>query len=400
MNLIEQCLREVTNKMNRAINAKKIISIFLILVFVLTCSVTERADAATDSTRSYIGSVYEACDWVNNNITDLERYSSVPYWYFADRYDGIAIEIINLSRDLVKNCNSDSEKVRAIHDWIVKEIEYDYDIPSQSFVTAYEDRKCVCEGFAELTTLMMRAVGIPCLYVNDLTHAWNMVYYEGEWLFMDTSSDVTGGGGTFKFSLTRDNCAKSNVTINLEGDPVITDIVEDKMQSIKKGKGFFQPIFEMDEYSCNGLELVLSNGDQITAWRDLNGLLKVSGYDKNKLGEQKVTVYSDYIPLSKEVTVYTSKNKLTQCLNSEYDFKKKYDGKTKSVKMKVSSKNRKIVYTYYTDSQLTKKTTSKKGAKKIGGAPSKVGRYYATAEVLPNNTYRGLSTVFVLRISK
>ena len=386
--------------MNRVINAKKIISILLIAILILSCSVTERADAATDSNSCYIGSVYEACNWANNNITDPERYASVPYWYFQDRYGDTAIEAINLSRDLVKNCTSDSEKVRVIHDWIVKEVAYDYDFPGQSFVNAFEDRKCVCEGFAELTTLMMRAVGIPCLYAYDFGHAWNIVYYEGEWLFMDTTSDVTGGNGTYKYSLTRDNCVKSNVTINLEGDPIITDIVEDKMQSIKKGKGFFKPIFEINEYSCNGLELVLSNGEQITAWDNLNGLLKVSGYDKNKLGEQKVTVYSDYIPLSKEVTVYTSKNKITQCLNSEYDFKKKYDGKTKSVKMKVSSKNRKIVYTYYTDSQLTKKTTSKKGAKKVGGAPSKVGRYYATAEALPNNTYRGLSTVFVLRISK
>ncbi len=45
-----------------------------------------------------------------------------------------------------------------------------------------------------------------------------------------------------------------------------------------------------------------------------------------------------------------------------------------------------VTYTYYTDSELTKKTTLENGASVTGGVPSKAGKYYFKAEVAASGT--------------
>lgn len=92
-------------------------------------------------------------------------------------------------------------KALAIHDWIVKNTEYDYDnyingtVPPESYtaegVLIYH--RAVCEGYAETFKLFMDLLNIPCEIVLGNTskglHGWNLVYLDGEWYHIDCTWD-------------------------------------------------------------------------------------------------------------------------------------------------------------------------------------------------------------------
>ena len=52
----------------------------------------------------------------------------------------------------------------------------------------------VCQDYAELFDMMCARSGIPSHMVTGANHAWNRVYVDGKWQFMDcTYDDPTGG---------------------------------------------------------------------------------------------------------------------------------------------------------------------------------------------------------------
>ncbi|REK74671.1 transglutaminase domain-containing protein [Paenibacillus paeoniae] len=85
------------------------------------------------------------------------------------------------------------EKVKAIHDWIVTNVEYDQ---SLSYYTAYHAislGQAVCQGYSLLGYRMLEKAGIPVLIaegkVNTGEHAWNMVELDGQWYHLDLTWD-------------------------------------------------------------------------------------------------------------------------------------------------------------------------------------------------------------------
>ncbi len=51
----------------------------------------------------------------------------------------------------------------------------------------------ICEDYAELFQAMCTRAGIPCVIVTGEagggSHAWNMVYVDGQWLYVDCTFD-------------------------------------------------------------------------------------------------------------------------------------------------------------------------------------------------------------------
>ena len=52
----------------------------------------------------------------------------------------------------------------------------------------------VCQDYAELFDMMCARSGIPCHMVTGANHAWNRVYVDGKWQFMDCTYDDPVGG--------------------------------------------------------------------------------------------------------------------------------------------------------------------------------------------------------------
>jgi uncharacterized protein YjdB len=121
-------------------------------------------------------------------------------------------EIRTKANEITAGAVSDYDKAQKIHDWISDNIYYDFDgLDAGNFVVSaysvYTSRKSVCQGYANLATAMLRSIGIPTatlsgksIFVasewwdtvtdpNVTSHAWNALYADGRWFFMDTTWD-------------------------------------------------------------------------------------------------------------------------------------------------------------------------------------------------------------------
>ncbi len=120
--------------------------------------------------------------------------------------------LINLAEEITRGIDSDYDKLLAINNWISNNIYYDYDgYYSQNYgrtdaYGTYESRRSVCQGYAELTLALGRAVGIPTRLVSGYglglstnktwdesslsagsNHAWNEAFIEDRWVILDTT---------------------------------------------------------------------------------------------------------------------------------------------------------------------------------------------------------------------
>lgn len=120
--------------------------------------------------------------------------------------------LINLAEEITKGIDSDYDKLLAINNWISKNIYYNYDgnysgsYGRTDAYGTYESRRSVCQGYAELTLALCRAVGIPTRLVSGYAlgvgtdkiwdesslsaysnHAWNEAFIEDRWVILDTT---------------------------------------------------------------------------------------------------------------------------------------------------------------------------------------------------------------------
>ncbi len=101
----------------------------------------------------------------------------------------------------------DYKRLRAIHDWLCDEITYDLTAEhAHDLYGALVQKKCVCEGYALAFNYLCNMYGFKCVtvvgyvYSASEPHAWNLVYGEGNWYFVDVTWDDTerhGGRTTY-----------------------------------------------------------------------------------------------------------------------------------------------------------------------------------------------------------
>ena len=108
-----------------------------------------------------------------------------------------------LADEICAGCDTDAEKVQAIYNWMIANLEYDY---NYNAIFQYFDvhktlrtKQGVCFDFSHLFAAFCRSQSIPCYAVdgisykdNSVQHTWNRVYYDGTWLNMDVTHDITG----------------------------------------------------------------------------------------------------------------------------------------------------------------------------------------------------------------
>jgi hypothetical protein len=84
---------------------------------------------------------------------------------------------------------SDYAKVKAIHDYIIKRVNYDTNYTNESAYQALIKRSSVCSGYALSAYRMFTEAGLQCRiitgYGNSGSHAWNIVQVNGKWYNID-----------------------------------------------------------------------------------------------------------------------------------------------------------------------------------------------------------------------
>lgn len=111
------------------------------------------------------------------------------------------INTVELADEICANCNTDKEKVKAIHEWMIHNFEYDYEcepiIQYFNVRKTLNTQKGICYDFAHLFAALCRSQNIHC-YVVDGTkfddanyhHTWNRVYFDGSWWNIDVTFDI------------------------------------------------------------------------------------------------------------------------------------------------------------------------------------------------------------------
>ncbi len=106
-------------------------------------------------------------------------------------------------RDICNDLMTDFEKLRAIYEWLVMNVEYDNAALalSDSGLTTLEltqydawfaegvfnNGVAVCEGYAKAFIILAKLENIPTIMVSGDAHAWNKVLYNGEWYGIDAT---------------------------------------------------------------------------------------------------------------------------------------------------------------------------------------------------------------------
>ncbi|WP_054025848.1 transglutaminase-like domain-containing protein [Bacillus sp. FJAT-28004] len=121
------------------------------------------------------------------------------------------------AKELTSNKKTDSEKVKAIYEYIITNVSYDNQLAANLSVDylpnidrTFKSRKDICYGYASLFAAMLRSVDIPTkllmgqsTYV-DVYHAWNEVYLDGKWVTIDTTVDAGLKKDKQKYELIKD----------------------------------------------------------------------------------------------------------------------------------------------------------------------------------------------------
>lgn len=91
---------------------------------------------------------------------------------------------------------TESQKYRGIWNWMGKNIKYNWDLDPYYSNEPYDvfiNKKCICQGYANLLSVMLHTQGIDVLNVNGMLnpeggHAWNYVRHGGRWWVSDRTN--------------------------------------------------------------------------------------------------------------------------------------------------------------------------------------------------------------------
>ena len=121
-----------------------------------------------------------------------------------------------LSR-IIKPGMSDRAKVKAIHDYIISNVTYDYSYSRYTAYNALYDGKAVCQGYSLLGYKMLNEAGIPTRIIASLgmDHSWNLVKLSGKWYHLDitwndNASERVGGKTMYTYFLLTDKEIKKD----------------------------------------------------------------------------------------------------------------------------------------------------------------------------------------------
>lgn len=124
--------------------------------------------------------------------------------YNSKQEKEIEAKVEEIIKNNITDDMTDEAKIKAIHDYIIKNTKYDSD-RSDNKVTKYAsdtaygaliEGYAICGGYADSMKIFLDKFGIPNFKVSSENHIWNAVYVNNEWKHLDLTWDdpVTSTG--------------------------------------------------------------------------------------------------------------------------------------------------------------------------------------------------------------
>ncbi|MDP3448483.1 MAG: transglutaminase-like domain-containing protein [Eubacteriales bacterium] len=126
-------------------------------------------------------------------------YPNQYVWYDADK------KSVQKAHELAGGLTNQADIAGLFYDYVVKSMTYDTkkaETVERGYLPDADDAldtgTGICFDYAALLAVMLRAEGIPTRMLigtvrpDNLYHAWNSVYLDGAWVWMDPTLDGTG----------------------------------------------------------------------------------------------------------------------------------------------------------------------------------------------------------------
>ncbi|PGT90032.1 S-layer protein [Bacillus thuringiensis] len=146
--------------------------------------------------------VLNESEYVKNNVANTSYYLSGSPGNYAlnltitsreskEQTEYVMAKSKAVVRSIIQNGMDEHEKVKAIHDYVVKHVAYDTSYTAYTGYDALAKGSAVCQGYVLLTYQLLKDAGIDSHIVvgNGNRHAWNMVKIDNKWYHLDTTWD-------------------------------------------------------------------------------------------------------------------------------------------------------------------------------------------------------------------
>lgn len=111
--------------------------------------------------------------------------------------------IDDIIKKIITNDMKETDKIKAIHDFIINNSVYDearaeaiknnqqLDIqnPSHKAIGPLVKGKALCSGYSDAMSLFLHKLGIKNYKISSANHVWNFVYLDGKWFHLDLTWD-------------------------------------------------------------------------------------------------------------------------------------------------------------------------------------------------------------------
>ena len=136
---------------------------------------------------SNINVVYSSVGEVNVKVTKL---------YSNDDIEAVIHKVNEIYSQIITDDMSLDDKILTIHDYIINNTKYDQERANNN--STYKSNiaygpllqgYAVCGGYADAMALFLNKLNVPNYKVASLTHVWNAVKVNDEWLHIDLTWD-------------------------------------------------------------------------------------------------------------------------------------------------------------------------------------------------------------------
>ena len=187
-------------------------------------------------------------------------------------------ELKDFTMDLVKDCETDYQKIETIYTWITKNINYDINAQTYSIYKTFKERKAVCFGFTSLMHDMLSAVDIMSMYTsgyasygrvtfNDIysfnrddknAHAWLLIYCDDRVVFADPT---WGAYNIDSFDLTDEEIKETYITVDTDEINVIPDGIDCRL--------YLNAIYKLGDFYFNLFDGKINDTGEISIIRNM-----------------------------------------------------------------------------------------------------------------------------------
>ncbi|WP_270474846.1 transglutaminase domain-containing protein [Clostridium cochlearium] len=137
-------------------------------------------------------------------------------------------KVESILSEIITDDMNDYAKEKAIHDYIVRNVQYDTSLQEHSAYSALAKGKAVCQGYSLLMLKMLQKVGIKSIIVESIpmNHAWNMVYIDNKWYHVDVTWDEQVSDLPNRIAYDYYNLTDDEISKNIKGNRHIWDMEE------------------------------------------------------------------------------------------------------------------------------------------------------------------------------